>query len=145
MSGYLGRTMVGLICISLLSSFLPKEGAGKNVLFCARILVVLLILSPVFTFRGIELEHLFSFETEDVEMLSTDFRQEAFCETLKARIEEALLKKGKSATVTVFAKTDEAGNIVGVSGVEVKPYTEEIRKEIMAMLEIEETLIREGA
>ena len=144
MSGYLGRTMVGLICISLLSSFLPKEGAGKNVLFCARILVVLLILSPVFTFRGIEPE-LFSVETEDVEMLSTDFRQDAFCETLEKRIKDALLKKGKSASVTVFAKTDEAGNIVGVSGVEVKPYTEEIRREIVKMLEIEETLIREGA
>lgn len=78
-------------------------------------------------------------------MLSTDFRQDAFCETLKARIEEALLKKGKSATVTVFAKTDEDGNVVGVSAVEVTPCTEEIRKEIMAMLEIEEPLIQEGA
>ncbi len=144
MNTYFKETITALLCIALLSGFLPKEGAGKNVLFCARILVILLILSPVFKLRGVDTEQLFSFETEQLEMMRADFQQDAFCETLKERIEKELLKKGESVTVTVFAKTDEAGNVLGVSGVEVQPYTETIKKEIARILGIEETLIREG-
>ena len=94
MNGYFIKVVMGLICISLFSSFLPKEGVGKNVLFCARILAVLLILSPVFTFRGIDVESLLSFDTDDIEMLSTDFYQDAFCETLEERLKKTLEEKG---------------------------------------------------
>ena len=144
MKEYLMKTITALICLSLLSSFLPKEGAGKNVLFCARILAVLLILSPIVKLRGIDTERIFSFETESLEMMRADFQQDAFCETLKERIEEMLLEKGEHVTVTVYAKTDESGNILGVSAVEVNPYTEKIKKEIATILEMEETQIRES-
>ena len=144
MNGYFIKVVTGLICISLFSSFLPKEGAGKNVLFCARILAVLLILSPVFTFRGIDIESILSFDTEDIEMLSTDFYQDAFCKTLEERLEKMLEEKGIHGDITIFAETDENGNIVGVSSVEVTPFTKEIQKEIAETLKIEETLVQEG-
>lgn len=144
MNGYLKTVLTALICISLLSGLLPKEGAGKSVLFCARILAVLFILSPLLSLRGMDLEEALSFDTEEVEMLSTDFAAEAFCDTLQERIQEALQRKGLRAEVTVFAETDENGAVVGVSQVNVKPMTEEVRSEIASMLEIEETLVQEA-
>ena len=144
MSGYLKTVLTALICISLLSGLLPKEGMGKNVLFCARILAVLLIVSPLLSLRGIDIEQVLSFDTEEIEMLSADFAADAFCETLQERIKEALQKKGIRAEVTVFAETDEEGAVVGVSEVNVKPMTEDIKREIASMLEIEETLVQEA-
>ena len=144
MADYLKMVIAAVICVSLVCGILPREGAGKYAGFAARLIVIAIVVSPLFKLSGTLNLQLSDIETQKLSVKGASYLMDEFEKTLSVRIAEKLkTETGRSFQVTVEGKTDETGEITGVTRVGLSPYSADFAKIVAEYIDISQDKVVE--
>ena len=126
MGEYLKTIIALVLCVSLITSLVPKDSIRKMSGFSIGLLMICAILLPIlkpsYNFN-------IKFSKPDFQELTIEgenFVLNEFENALSLKLTEHLKRNtGKDFSARVYAQCDESGNISGVSFVEIFPYTKE--------------------
>ncbi len=144
MADYLKMVIAAVICVSLVCGILPREGAGKYAGFAAGLIVIAIVVSPLFKLSGTLNLQLSDIETQELSVKGASYLMDEFEKTLSVRIAEKLkTETGRSFQVTVKGKTDETGEITGVTRVGLSPYSADFAKIVAEYIDISQDKVVE--
>ena len=144
MADYLKMVIAAVICVSLVCGILPREGAGKYAGFAAGLIVIAIVGSPLFKLSGTLNLQLSDIETQKLSVKGASYLMDEFEKTLSVRIAEKLkTETGRSFQVTVEGKTDETGEITGVTRVGLSPYSADFAKIVAEYIDISQDKVVE--
>lgn len=144
MADYLKMVIAAVICVSLVCGILPREGAGKYAGFAAGLIVIAIVVSPLFKLSGTLNLQLSDIETQELSVKGASYLMDEFEKTLSVRIAEKLkTETGRSFQVTVEGKTDETGEITGVTRVGLSPYSADFAKIVAEYIDISQDKVVE--
>lgn len=144
MADYLKMVIAAVICVSLVCGILPREGAGKYAGFAAGLIVIAIVVSPLFKLSGTLNLQLSDIETQELSVKGASYLMDEFEKTLSVRIAEKLkTETGRSFQVTVEGKTDETGEITGVTRVGLSPYSTDFAKIVAEYIDISQDKVVE--
>lgn len=144
MADYLKMVIAAVICVSLICGILPREGAGKYAGFAAGLIVIAIVVSPLFKLSGTLNLQLSDIETQELSVKGASYLMDEFEKTLSVRIAEKLkTETGRSFQVTVEGKTDENGEITGVTRVGLSPYSADFAKIVAEYIDISQDKVVE--
>lgn len=144
MADYLKMVIAAVICVSLVCGILPREGAGKYAGFAAGLIVIAIVVSPLFKLSGTLNLQLSDIETQKLSVKGASYLMDEFEKTLSVRIAEKLkTETGRSFQVTVEGKTDETGEITGVTRVGLSPYSADFAKIVAEYIDISQDKVVE--
>lgn len=144
MADYLKMVIAAVICVSLVCGILPREGAGKYAGFAAGLIVIAIVVSPLFKLSGTLNLQLSDIETQELSVKGASYLMDKFEKTLSVRIAEKLkTETGRSFQVTVEGKTDETGEITGVTRVGLSPYSADFAKIVAEYIDISQDKVVE--
>lgn len=144
MADYLKMVIAAVICVSLVCGILPREGAGKYAGFAAGLIVIAIVVSPLFKLSDTLNLQLSDIETQELSVKGASYLMDEFEKTLSVRIAEKLkTETGRSFQVTVEGKTDETGEITGVTRVGLSPYSADFAKIVAEYIDISQDKVVE--
>ena len=144
MADYLKMVIAAVICVSLICGILPREGAGKYAGFAAGLIVIAIVVSPLFKLSGTLNLQLSDIETQELSVKGASYLMDEFEKTLSVRIAEKLkTETGRSFQVTVEGKTDENGEITGVTRVGLSPYSADFAKIVAEYIDVSQDKVVE--